>query len=205
MGENKKVLIAVPQETTRKGLVAIFVEEVNESNVYAVATREELLIQAKHCFDLIVIDEFSFRRDFRSVLGRFVVLSDNLDWEKYSSARHNEALAYLSRDAAPSLLKQTLYLEPGAFLMDPAVTAWMTGYTTGHLFLWLDISALTEREREVIHFCWEGMDIDEVAKLLHIEESTIRSHLSRAYGKLRLNHYQAKAIMEAFKHREKES
>jgi DNA-binding NarL/FixJ family response regulator len=83
--------------------------------------------------------------------------------------------------------------------------AWTKDYTTGYLFLWLDISALTEREREVIHFCWEGIDIPEIAKLLHIEESTISSHLSRAYGNLRLNHYQVKVILEAFKHPEEES
>jgi DNA-binding NarL/FixJ family response regulator len=46
--------------------------------------------------------------------------------------------------------------------------------------------ALTPREREILHLVAEGLSNQQIARRLGVEVTTVRTHLSRLYGKLRL-------------------
>ena len=53
-------------------------------------------------------------------------------------------------------------------------------------FVWEAVSSLPETERAVIHlFYHEGLSTREIAKILVLKESTVRSHLHRARGHLK--------------------
>lgn len=47
-------------------------------------------------------------------------------------------------------------------------------------------SPLTEKERHVLHCNAKGLEIKEIATLLHCEPCTIQTHMKRIYEKLRL-------------------
>ena len=53
-------------------------------------------------------------------------------------------------------------------------------------FVWEAVKALPDKYREVIHlFYHEGYQTRQIAKILHMNESTVRSNLSRGREKLR--------------------
>ena len=53
-------------------------------------------------------------------------------------------------------------------------------------FVWEAVKALPDKYREVIHlFYHEGYQTRQIAKILHMNESTVRSNLSRCCEKLR--------------------
>lgn len=53
-------------------------------------------------------------------------------------------------------------------------------------FVWEAVKALPDKYREVIHlFYHEGYQTNQIAKILHMNESTVRSNLSRGREKLR--------------------
>ena len=53
-------------------------------------------------------------------------------------------------------------------------------------FVWEAVKALPDKYREVIHlFYQEGYQTNQIARILHMNESTVRSNLSRGREKLR--------------------
>ncbi len=53
-------------------------------------------------------------------------------------------------------------------------------------FVWEAVKALPDKYREVIHlFYHEGYQTNQIARILHMNESTVRSNLSRGREKLR--------------------
>lgn len=61
-----------------------------------------------------------------------------------------------------------------------------------------DLSALTNREIEILTSIAEGNSYQETANLLHISISTIRYHILRIYNKLDV-HSKAAAVAKAIR------
>ncbi len=195
MRGEKHVLIVESHETYRKGLQAVFAEELNIAQVHEAATSKELKSQLEfQTFDLIVISQELITDITILPAGDFVVLAGVPDLTHFFAACTHGARAYLLKDASSSLLLQTLYLAQGAFLTDPAVAAWLVEYFTRHTFFSISDELLTPREREIFHLLWSGFSKNDIARQLHLSASTIKVHTSNIYEKLGLNRYQAKIL-----------
>ena len=195
MRGEKHVLIVESHETYRKGLQAVFAEELNIAQVHEAATSKELKSQLEsQTFDLIVISQELINDITLLPAGDFVVLAGVPDLTHFFAACTHGARAYLLKDASSSLLLQTLYLAQGAFLTDPAVAAWLVEYFTRHTFFSISDELLTPREREIFHLLWSGFSKNDIARQLHLSASTIKVHTSNIYEKLGLNRYQAKIL-----------
>ena len=195
MRGEKHVLIVESHETYRKGLQAVFAEELNIAQIHEAATSKELKSQLEsQTFDLIVISQELITDITLLPAGDFVVLAGVPDLTHFFAACTHGARAYLLKDASSSLLLQTLYLAQGAFLTDPAVAAWLVEYFTRHTFFSISDELLTPREREIFHLLWSGFSKNDIARQLHLSASTIKVHTSNIYEKLGLNRYQAKIL-----------
>jgi len=151
MEEHNRILIAHPNETIQKGLRAIFAGELAGAAVSEATTEEAFQLQlAQRRFDLIVLHQSFVTPDTPLPLGSFVLLATEPTIEAYHFARSNGALAYLMENASRPLLQQTLRLPPGAFLIGPAITAWLQEYIAQHRFLVLDLNSLSPREQEIL-------------------------------------------------------
>ncbi|MEV4560087.1 response regulator transcription factor [Kitasatospora sp. NPDC049285] len=100
------------------------------------------------------------------------------------------AAGYLLKRASPErLIDAVRAVAAGEAALDPAVTRDLLG----HLLERPDpvpppaegpLAALTAREREVLRLAAEGHPNAEIAALLHLAESTVKTHVKRILGKL---------------------
>jgi DNA-binding NarL/FixJ family response regulator len=191
MPEQKQVLIAHPSETIRKGLCAIVREELGHE-IDEAATGEELQAHMKQRrFDLIVLHQSLVTSSIALPPGRFILLTAEPTMPMFVFARLHGALAYLMESTSRGLLQQALHLAPGAFLNDPAITRWLSDYLAHHELFAISNEVLTAREREIFHLLWIGQSKREIAEQLNIRESTVRTHITHMYEKLKLNRFQA--------------
>ena len=58
---------------------------------------------------------------------------------------------------------------------------------------------LSPREREVVSHLAQGFSYAQIADRLEISENTLKTHIKRIYGKLRV-HNRTQAVLEAQKH-----
>lgn len=57
---------------------------------------------------------------------------------------------------------------------------------------------LTDREKEVLQHCADGEQVGEIARGLHVEANTVKSHLKKIYRKLGV-HTMAAAVAKALR------
>ena len=85
------------------------------------------------------------------------------------------ARAFLVKDAPVESLAQAIRrVVAGETVVDPDLAA---------SALALGANPLTDRERDVLRAASDGAPLAEVARLLHLSESTVRNYLSSAIGK----------------------
>ena len=62
------------------------------------------------------------------------------------------------------------------------------------------IAELTPTEREIINYIGEGLDNKQIAKRVHIAESTVRNNLTRIYDKLNIQGGRLGLLVYAYRH-----
>ncbi|MFJ5229648.1 response regulator [Kitasatospora sp. NPDC088391] len=116
------------------------------------------------------------------------------------------AAGFLLKRASPErLIDAVRAVAVGEAVLDPAVTRDLLGHLLaaqpaaappveeGRL------AALTVREREVLRLAAEGHPNEEIAALLHLAESTVKTHVKRILGKLGARN-RAQAVAAAYRH-----
>ena len=190
LNRKKRVVIAESREAFRKGLYAIFAEEMNVEVVEASTSEELTSLLREHSFDLLVIHQSLITDMTLFSRTNVVILATVLDFKILSLARSYGVRAYLQENVSGSLLRQMLYLPPGTFLNDSAVSTWISEYLAGHLLFAIDNEILTPREREVFHLLFHGQSNRATATQLGMSESTLKTHVKHIYEKLHLNRRQ---------------
>ena len=183
--KKKYVLIVESRAILRAGLLNIFKRAPNVSSVDETATSEELNIRLKNQpLDLIVIHQ-SLLTDIQSLpRGHFVVLTAEPDKNILLAAHTFGALGYLSENTSPELLRMTLSLSEGDFLLDPAFTSWVLNYVDGDTLPSGNPEVLTAREQEIFVLLRSGLTNRSIAAQLGVSESTVKSHIAHIFRKL---------------------
>jgi len=134
-------------------------------------------------FDL-VIAHYSLVPDITILPSdHFVLLVAQPDKTLFQAAREHGALGYLSENSPEELLRATLYLCPGDFLIDPAFTLWALNEAARSSEQPLLPASLTERERAIVALRTSGLSAHEIADQLCIAESTVKRHLANISAK----------------------
>lgn len=161
--------------------------EVNQCMVYLY---ERWLHQHRHCY---VINNFAasefdckFRlifHDFPQIINSLLVygVSDALDGNDSLYVFFSKNNKFQTKDSTIDLLmphidhalKKIEYSEPTKTLSRTVAP--------------INISALTERELEVVEWIRVGKTNQEIASILNITENTVKSHLKRIYQKLNVS------------------
>jgi DNA-binding NarL/FixJ family response regulator len=100
------------------------------------------------------------------------------------------AAGFLTKDAEPTeLLRGIRVVAAGDALLSPAVTRRVierfgSSPARSPRPTAADLSALTEREREIVSWVATGLSNDEIAAALVLSPATVRTHVSRALIKL---------------------
>jgi DNA-binding NarL/FixJ family response regulator len=135
--------------------------------------------------------------------GTRVVVLTTFELDEYVfEALRDGASGFLIKDTEPAeLLRAVRVVAAGGSLLSPTVTrrvigefvARRTRRPTPHPGL----HALTEREREVLGLVADGLSNEEIAERLVVSPATVRTHVSRAMGKLGA-HDRAQLVVVAF-------
>ena len=196
-----RVVIADDQALVRAGFRMIL-EEVGGFQVAGEAANGEEAIAAvrRHRPDLVLMDvrmptldgiEATRRIIAGGATCRVVILTTfDLDEHVYAALRAG-ASGFLLKDVSPEQLVASLRIVAGGeAILAPSITRRLIerfaappgqGPTVSHL-----MSALTEREREVLILVARGLSNEEVAAELHVGESTVKTHVGRVLAKLGL-------------------
>jgi DNA-binding NarL/FixJ family response regulator len=125
-----------------------------------------------------------------SLSGTRVIILTTFELDEYVfDALHNGASGFLLKDTQPEeLLHGIRLVAQGDALLSAGVTrrviaefaAKKTVKKRPHKL----VHTLTDREREIVAWVAEGMSNDEIAQHLMVSPATVRTHVSRAMGKL---------------------
>jgi DNA-binding NarL/FixJ family response regulator len=195
-----RVVIADDQALVRAGFRMIL-EEVRGFQVVGEAANGEEAIAAvrRHRPDLVLMDVRMPTLDGieatrRILLGgascRVVILTTfDLDEHVFAALRAG-ASGFLLKDVSPEQLVASLRIvAAGEAILAPSITRRLIErFAAPSLEPAVSqvLSALTEREREVLILVARGLSNEEVAAELHVGESTIKTHVGRVLAKLGL-------------------
>jgi DNA-binding NarL/FixJ family response regulator len=179
-----KVLVATPSDILRAGLRTLLTEDKRIVQVYEAATQEEVQTRlSPPCPDFIVIDQ-SLITDMTSLpRGRFVILAAKFDLEILQKAYKYGARGYLLENTSAELLRATLYLQNGAFLIEPTIASYTMDYLLHGLHFTIYDELLSPREREIARLLRDGIDRRTIAKQLCISEATLKKHIQHIKNK----------------------
>ena len=192
---NKLHIIVAEKRTLVRDALCILLRSVPiVAAIYEATTHEEVEnYLTSHTVDLLLIHQSLVADIALLPRNHFVIIADEVDTHMLLAASKHNACGYLLREnASEALLKVILRLveKEGvkALLLDTGVLpALLDSATT-------NITMLTEREREVLYLLHEGRKNFEIAKLLSIEETTVRTHVVKLLKKLSVTRYQIPSL-----------
>jgi DNA-binding NarL/FixJ family response regulator len=192
----KYVLIAEAHGILRTGLRSTFLDTPNVTQVYEVVTSEGLQKQLAHSpLDLVVINQ-SLAIDMELLpRGHFVILAAQPDRNILLAAYTYGALGYLSEHTSAELLRMTLRLIEGDFLLDPTFASGILDYMCIDTIPSVTSEVLTTREREVFDLIRAGLTNRAIANQLSISITTVKTHVSHIFRKLDIKRRPIKVVV----------
>ncbi len=185
-----RVLIADDHPIVRAGLAALFDSDGSITVVAAVGTTQDAILEGECARPDVVLMDLQFGGEFqgacatRQIRGLenapAVLVLTNFDSESdIVAAIEAGAVGYLLKDAPPTEIIAAVHAAAsGRSALAPAITTrLLTRVRQSH-------ASLSVRELEVLGLVSEGNSNAAIAELLHLSETTVKSHLSHIYPKL---------------------
>jgi DNA-binding NarL/FixJ family response regulator len=189
-----RILVVDDQPLVRTGLASILASDPENLVVGEAADGLEALSMAEQLHpDMVIMDIRMPRLDGLSATRRLaqdhpqtrVIVLTTFDVDEYVfEALSSGASAFLLKDETPeSILAAVRAVRSGHTLVAPAVTRslierWARPRTSSAL------SQLTPRELDVLRLVARGATNAEIAASLIVEDSTVKTHMSRLLSKL---------------------
>jgi DNA-binding NarL/FixJ family response regulator len=187
------VLIADDHPVVRQGLQVLLsvqddIEVAGEAADGAEAIRrcaelepDILLLDLK----LPILDGVAVLRELRDRDSpiRSLVLTSAADYALVSLAMQAGAAGFLYKDVDPdALVRAVRSVHDGNTLLAPEAAGLLMSARGASTVT--GIGALTSREREVLALLADGRSNREIARLLHVSEKTVKTHVSSVLAKL---------------------
>lgn len=185
-----RVLIADDHPLMRAALTALFDTDESIEVVAAVGTTAEALAEARRSRPDVVLMDLQFRRVFEGARATreirslpdppAVLVLTNFDTDAdIIEAIEAGAAGYLLKDAAPEEITAAIRAAAaGQTALSPSVaTRLLTRMQQPH-------ATLSARELEVLTLVAAGHSNTDIARRLHVSETTVKSHLAHIYPKL---------------------
>lgn len=185
-----RVLIADDHPVMRTGLTALFEADAGIEVVGAVGTTEEAVELAREIRPDVVLMDLQFRGEFKGAgataeIRRLpdppaVLVLTNYDTDSdIVTAIESGAAGYLLKDAPPEEIGAAVRAAAsGRTALAPAVAHRLLSRMRD------STAALSQRELEVMDLVAQGLSNLEIARRLHLSETTVKSHLAHIYPKL---------------------
>jgi len=211
-----RVIVADDQAMVRAGLVALLDAADGIQVVGQAVDGEEAVGLARELRpDVVLMDVRMPRLDGIEATRRLlaeapgegghpprILMLTTFDIDEYVyEAIRAGASGFLLKDALPEQLTAAVrVVARGDALLDPQVTRRVIEHfarETAPRRRPVSLDALTAREREVLALVAQGLSNREVAEQLVLAEQTVKSHVSRIFGKLGLRD-RAQAVIAAY-------
>jgi DNA-binding NarL/FixJ family response regulator len=185
-----RVLIADDHPLVRTGLLALFDTDADIEVVAAVGTTAEAVTEAARLHPDVVLMDLQFRRAFEGAAATrelralddppAVLILTNFDTDSdIVTAVESGAAGYLLKDAPPEEITAAIHAAAaGQTALAPAVATRLVSR------MQQSRTSLSPRELEVLDLVAEGRSNTEIARRLHLSETTVKSHLAHIYPKL---------------------
>lgn len=182
-----RLLLADLRPIFRAGLRSLFSQAPSSVEFIDEVTTVDTLICKLHSisFDLMIAHQSLVTELSILPKDHFVLLVVQPDRVGFQTALDQGALGYLSENTSPELLKATLDLHPGDFLIEPSFARWAFKVTTTNHEPSMESEALTQREREIFTLRNRGLSPHQIAEQLCITESTVKRHVANIAVKFR--------------------
>lgn len=190
---NVRVLVVDDHPLMRTGLAALFEIDPDIEIVGAVGTTQEALAETRRTEPDVVLMDLQFDRVFAGAQATrdirtlpdppAVLILTNFDTDAdIVTAIEAGAAGYLLKDAAPDDITSAVHAAAaGQTALAPTVaTRLLARMRARH-------SSLSSRELEVLDLVARGNSNTDIARLLHLSETTVKSHLAHIYPKLGVN------------------
>jgi len=188
-----RVLIVDDHPLMRAGLTALFETDAAIEVVGAVGTTSAAVTEARRTRPDVVLMDLQFNRVFEGAQATreirelpdppAVLVLTNFDTDAdIIEAIEAGAAGYLLKDAAPEDITAAVRAAAaGQTALAPSVaTRLLARMQQPH-------SSLSARELEVLSLVAEGHSNTDIARCLHLSETTVKSHLAHIYPKLGVN------------------
>jgi DNA-binding NarL/FixJ family response regulator len=185
-----RVLIADDHPIMRTGLQALFDTEDEIDVVGAVGTTAEALAETQRLRPDVVLMDLQFQGQFEGAAATLriralddapaVLILTNYDAESdIITAIESGAAGYLLKDTPPDdLVAAVVAAAAGKSALAPAVATRLLARVRDAQL------ALSIRELEVLTLVAEGHSNGDIARRLHLSETTVKSHLAHVFPKL---------------------